>query len=447
MGMSGIQIFKLLPRTNCKDCGYPTCLAFAMQIAAGKEELAKCPHVAEDAKAKLAEDSAPPIRTVVLGAGDNQVKAGGEMVLFRHEKTFFNPTGLGVLLKDDNADEVNEGKLKRIMDLQYIRVGLNLRSELAAVKSTSGDAGKFKALVQMAMDKSDAALILMASDPAVMEAGIEVAKARKPMVYAMDNLDKMAELAKAASLPLAIKGENLEDTAEKAKKLKAAGFNDLVLDTGARTVRQLLDDNINVRRQALMAKNRDLGFPTIALPCEMTDDLMEETLIAGLMIPKYAGYVILSDLQGESLFPLLLERLNIYTDPQRPMKTEQGIYELNNPGPESPVLITCNFSLTYFIVSGELEACRVPCYLLVLDTDGLSVLTAWAAGKFVGDAVGPFVKKCGIEEKVTRKHLILPGATAVISGDVEEELGSDWEVKIGPREAAHLPAFLKQNYT
>jgi acetyl-CoA decarbonylase/synthase complex subunit gamma len=217
-----------------------------------------------------------------------------------------------------------------------------------------------------------------------------------------------------------------------------------VIDSGARGLRQAFQDQIAIRRAALVQKNRDLGYPTIAFPCEMTDDPKKEALMASVFVAKYGGVVVRSDLKGETLFPLLLERLNIFTDPQRPMATEQGIYEIGSPDENSAVFITTNFSLTYFIVSGEIETSRVPAWLLIMDCEGLSVMTAWAAGKFVGDAVGIFVKKSGIMDKIKHQTLIVPGYAAVISGDLEEELGEGWTVQIGPREASAIPAFLKQ---
>ena len=244
-------------------------------------------------------------------------------------------------------------------------------------------------------------------------------------------------------MPVGRQSRQLRNPLQLSDKLTAAGLKDLVLDSGARTLRRAFEDQVFIRRAALTQKNRSLGFPTITFPCEMTKDPMKEALIAATMVAKYAGIIVLSDFQGESLFPLLVERLNIYTDPQRPMMMQQGIYPLGNPTEDSPVLITTNFSLTYFIVSGEIESSRVPSWLLVMDTEGLSVLTAWAAGKFVGDAIGAFVKKSGITDKVKHRKVVIPGAVAAISGDLEEELGSGWEVKIGPREAAHIPAYLK----
>jgi len=448
MGLTGIQIFKLLPKTNCKECGVPTCLAFAMNLAAGKAELSACPYVSEEAKAMLSEASAPPIRPLAIGSGENVIKLGGETVLFRHEKTFVNKPGIAILISDTMADNEVSERLNRFKSLKYERVGLTLRPEMVAVKNESGDPGKFEALVKKVKAETDAALILMSDKVESLETAVKASADRVPLLYAATpvNSDALAKLATAHKCPLAVRADNLEALAQLTDKLTAAGLKDLVLDPGSRTVRRAFEDQVFIRRAALVQKNRSLGFPTITFPCEMTKDPMKETLIGATFISKYAGIIVMSDFRGESLFPLLVERLNIYTDPQRPMMMQQGIYPIGNPTEDSPVLITTNFSLTYFIVSGEIESSRVPSWLLVMDTEGLSVLTAWAAGKFVGDAIGGFVKKSGITEKVKHRRVIIPGAVAAVSGDLEEELGKGWEVKIGPREAAHITAFLKMGH-
>ncbi len=445
MGLTGIQIFKLLPKTNCGECGVPTCLAFAMALAAGKAELASCPYVSDEAKAQLAEASAPPIRPLTIGTGENTVKIGGETVLFRHEKTFVNAPGLAVLVSDgmDNA-EIGR-KLKCFNELRFERVGLTLRPELVAVKDASGDPKKFVGLVEKVKQETDACLILMSEKTDVLAAGLKVCADRVPLIHAVTNgnADALVGFAKEHNCPLAVKAKDLDELSQLTTKLDQAGIKDIVLDPGSRTLRKAFDDEIFIRRAALQKKFRPLGYPTIAFACEMTDDPVKETLYAAIFIAKYGGIVVLSDLQGHSLFPLLVERMNIYTDPQRPMTMKQGIYEIGSPDENSPVMITTNFALTYFIVSGEIEASRIASYLLVMDTEGLSVLTAWAAGKFVGDVMGMFIKKSGIAEKVKKKRIIIPGLVAAVSGDLEEELGSDWEVAIGPREAAHIAAFLK----
>ena len=444
MALTGIEIFKMLPKTNCGECGVPTCLAFAMNLATGKAELSACPYVSEEAGAKLSEAAAPPIRPVTVGVGDTALKVGGETVMFRHEKRFENPPGFAILISDTmDASEI-DSRLERFKQLQYERVGLTLRPELVAIKDASGDASKFEALVSKVKQNSDCGIILMSSNPDILAAGLKVCADRKPLLYTAteENLDRMAELAKESSCPIAVKASSVEKLAELTTKLTGAGVNDIVLDSGSRTLRQAFEDQVIIRSSALNKKFRPLGFPTIVLPCEMTDNPMKEAVIASIFVAKYGGIIVLSDFQGESLFPLLVERMNIYTDPQRPLATTEGIYEINNPNENSPVLLTSNFSLTYFIVSGEIENSKVPSYLLVKDTEGLSVMTAWAAGKFVADAIAPFVKKCGIADKVKNQKITIPGYAAAESGGLEEEL-PDWEIQIGPRDGAHIPAYLK----
>jgi acetyl-CoA decarbonylase/synthase complex subunit gamma len=445
MGLTGIQIFKLLPKTNCGECGVPTCLAFAMNLAAAKAELDSCPYVSAEAKEKLSEASAPPIRQVAIGAGVRAFKIGGETVMFRHEKTFYNPTGIAALVKSDMDGGALDRKLKEWNAFQYERVGLNLRPELVALRDVNGNAAAFAAAAKKIAEESEFNLVLMTDKAEVMKAAVEVCAFKKPLLYAAtaQNAEAMGKLAKEKGLPLAVKADNLQNLIALSDKLTGMGLKDLVLDSGARDPKQVLQDQVAIRRAPLKAGNRSLGFPTIAFPCEMAGNLDMETVLAAMLIAKYAGIVVLSDFKGESLFPLLLERLNIYTDPQRPMTVTQGIYEIGSPNENSPVCITTNFSLTYFIVSGEIEGSRVPTWLLIMDTEGLSVMTAWAAGKFSGDAVASFVKKSGIADKIAHKKLIIPGYAASISGDMEEELPG-WEVIIGPRDASLIPKFLKE---
>ena len=444
MPLTGIEIFKLLPKTNCGECGVPTCLAFAMALAAGKAELSACPQVSEESKAKLVESAAPPIRPVVIGAGGRTLKVGGETVLFRHEKRFENPPGFAMLISDTMAEAEVNARVEKFKSIKYERVGLTLRPELIAVKNESGDSAKFVALVSKVKQDTDAAIILMSDNPDNLAAALKTCADRKPLLYAAtkDNADKVAVLAKESSCPVAAKASSLEELAQLTDKLTQAGLKDIVLDSGARTVRKLFEDQIIIRSAALTKKFRPLGFPSIVFPCEMTNDPLKEAVIASIFVPKYAGIMVLSDFQGESLFPLLVERLNIYTDPQRPLATTEGIYPINNPNENSPVLITSNFSLTYFIVSGEIENSKMPSWLLVKDTEGLSVMTAWAAGKFVADAIAPFVKKCGIGDKIKHHKIVIPGYIAAESGGLEEEL-QGWQILVGPREAAHIPAYLK----
>jgi acetyl-CoA decarbonylase/synthase complex subunit gamma len=444
MALTGMQIFKLLPKTNCKECGVPTCLAFAMNLASGKAELDSCPYVSDEARAQLEEAAAPPIRQVALGKGVRAAKTGGETVLYRHEKTFYNPTLIAGLITSDTAADDVAKKLTDWNALQYERVGLNLRPELVAVKDVSGDATAFAAVAKQVAETSEFNIILMSGDAAAMEAAVASCGFKRPLLYAAtaDNAEALGKLALDNNLPLAVKAESIDGLVELTTTLTGMGLKDLVLDPGSREVKQGLEDMVALRRAALKDGNRALGYPTIAFPCEMAGNTDMEALVAGMYISKYGGIVVLSDLTTEALFPLLLERLNIFTDPQRPMTVTEGIYEIGTPDENSPVLVTTNFALTYFIVSGEIEASKVSSWLLIKDSEGLSVLTAWAAGKFSGDDVGLFVKKSGIADKVKHTELIIPGYAASIVADVEEELPG-WTITVGPREAAHLPGFLK----
>lgn len=446
MALTGIQILKMLPKKNCGECGIPTCLAFAMKVAAAQIEIGECPYVSDEVKETIGEASAPPIRTVKIGGGEQVFTAGGETCLFRHEKRFENPTGIAVLVTSamDAADV--EGRLERFKSLRYERVGVLLKADLVAVKDAKGDETAFVALVKKVIESApDAKLILMSESAASLKAGAGACGDRKPLLYGAtsENATALIALAKELGCPLAVKGRSLDDTVGVSEQLIQAGLKDVVIDTGARTLKALFEDNVVARRSAIRKKFKPLGFPTIAFPCEMANDLLMEAMIGSVLIAKYAGIVVLSDIQGDILFPLLLERLNIFTDPQRPMVVQEDIYPINGPGENSPVMITCNFSLTYFIVSGEVEGSNVPSWLLIKDTEGLSVLTAWAAGKFGADLIAAFIKKSGIEDKVKHRELIIPGYLATIKGELEEEL-PNWTITIGPREAGHLPMFLKE---
>ncbi len=445
MALTGIQIFKLLPKTNCKECGVPTCLAFAMNLASGKAELDSCPYVSDEAREQLAEASAPPIRPVKVGKGVRERVTGGETVQYRHEKTFFNQTLLGAMINSDITAADLADKLKQWNALQYERVGFNLRPELIAVKDVNGDAAAFAAVAKTIAETSEFNVVLCSEDTAVMTAGVEACAAKRPLICAATeaNIDDFGKLAQENDLPVVAKADSVEALVPLTEKLTGMGIKDIVLDPGSREIKQSNADQIAIRRAALKDGNRAVGFPTITFPCEMAENTDMETVIAAMHIAKYGGIVILSDMAGENIFPLLLERLNIYTDPQRPMVVTEGIYEIGNPDENSPVLVTSNFALTYFIVSGEIEGSKVPAYLLIKETEGLSVLTAWAAGKFSGDDVGMFIKKCGIMDKVKHTEVIIPGYAASIAGDVEEELPG-WTITVGPREAAHLPGFLKE---
>jgi len=362
MALTGIQIFKHLPQTNCKECGVPTCLAFAMNLASGKAELDSCPHVSDEARETLAEASAPPIRPVKIGKGVRKTTTGGETVMYRHEKTFYHPTLLAATITSDTSAGDTSQKLKGWNALQYERVGLNLRPELIALRDVNGDGEAFAKLAEIIATTSEFNLILISDNIDVLKKGIETAGFKRPLLYAAtaDNIDQLGTLAAEHDLPLCLRGNSIDELAILSEKAEKLGLKDLVLDPGSRLPKQSLEDMVQLRRAALQKGNRALGFPTITFPSEMAKNLDVETMLAALYISKYGGIVVMSDFAPESIFPLLLERLNIYTDPQRPMTVTEGIFEIGNPDENSPVLVTTNFALTYFIVSGEIEASKVP---------------------------------------------------------------------------------------
>ncbi|MBW1995961.1 MAG: acetyl-CoA decarbonylase/synthase complex subunit gamma, partial [Deltaproteobacteria bacterium] len=337
MALTGIQIFKLLPKTNCKECGVPTCLAFAMNLASGKAELDSCPYVSDEAREKLAEASAPPIRPVAIGRGVRKFTTGGETVLYRHEKTFYNQPGIAAMITSDISEKDLETKLKVWNAYQYERVGLNLRPELVALKDADGNKDSYAERARQIAESSEFNLVLMTENESVMKAAIDVCKFKRPLMYAATeaNVDGFGELAKNNDLPIAVKANSIEALIPLTSKLMDMGLKDIVLDPGSREIKQSLEDQVAIRRAALKAANRTLGFPTITFPCEMASNPDMETLIAAMHIAKYCGIVVLSDFSGEALFPLLLERLNIFTDPQRPMTVTEGIYEIGNPDEKS----------------------------------------------------------------------------------------------------------------
>ncbi|MDY6795300.1 MAG: acetyl-CoA decarbonylase/synthase complex subunit gamma [Actinomycetota bacterium] len=445
MGLSGLDIFKKLPKTNCKECGFPTCLAFAMKLAAGQTSLDECPYVTDEVRAELAEASAPPIRGVTVGTGDEAFKVGEELVLYRHEKTFFNTSVFAVLISDDMDDTKVDELLKQVAECEHERVGVTLKVGAVALKAVSGDAGKFKALVEKVKDATAKPLILIAKDMEAMKAGVEAAADVRPLLYAATeaNADEMGALAKEKDLPLAVKAEDLDKLAELSEKLAGMDVKELVLDPAPRKPGETFKNLVAMRRAALNEKFAAFGYPTITFPCEETEDELYETVLAGMYVCKYGGIIVLSHVEQWRMYPLLVLALNIYTDPQRPMAVDEMVYEIGNPDENSPVLITTNFSLTYFIVSGEIEGSKIPAWLGIVDCDGQSVLTAWAAGKFVPEVIAKFVNTSGLADKIKHHKIIIPGYVAQISGELEEEL-PDWEIVIGTREAADIPAFLRQ---
>jgi acetyl-CoA decarbonylase/synthase complex subunit gamma len=444
MAPTGLEIYKLLPKTNCKECGFPTCLAFAMKLAQKGTELDKCPYVSDDAKSALDAASAPPIKLVTIGAADRAFEVGNETVLFRHEKTFFHQPGLVVRVKSDAADLAEVAG--RVGGYAVERVGMTLTLDGLAVEHSAGDAAAYAAAVAAARAAAPGLpLVLMSADPAAVEAALSGgAAAEKPLVHAATaaNWQAMAEVAKKHGCPLVIKveGGDLDGLLELSEQVRGAGVEDLVLDPGATSLAGDLAAFTQLRRLALKKGARALGFPIIAVAAAPA--WQAELVRATQAVAKYAGVIVVDHDEPGMLYSLLTLRQNIYTDPQKPIQMEPRLYEIGAVAADSPLLITTNFSLTYFSVAGEVEGAGIPAWLLVADSDGQSVLTGWAAGKFDAEKIAKTVKESGIENKVSHKKLVIPGHVAGLSGEVEEELPG-WQIMVGPRDAVDIPSYLR----
>jgi acetyl-CoA decarbonylase/synthase complex subunit gamma len=443
MALSGVEIFKYLPKTNCKKCGHPTCLAFAMKLAAKQASLDACPDASEDAKKVLGEAAAPPIRGITLGVGDKAVKIGDEICLFRHEKKFFNPCAIAVSIKASEAGDAAARKIEAVKTSEIDRVGQKLRVDAIAVTDDAGDAAKFASVVKQVVDGAPGVPVILASaNPAVIEAGIAHCADKRPLIYTAtaENAEAMAKIAREKKASLALSASGLEALEALAVKVKGMGVEDLVLDPGARKTKDMIEQYTIIRRAAIKKNFKPLGFPIISF-AERGDSL-SEAMAAAIGVMKYASIIVLNSIEKWKMLALLSLRQNIYTDPQVPMQVAQNIYKVGDAKESSPLMITTNFSLSYFIVRGEVENSKVPAWLAVMDNEGLSVLTAWAAGKFTASKIAQFITESGVEKNVSHKELIIPGYVAVLSGALEEKLPG-WKITVGPREANQLPSFLK----
>jgi acetyl-CoA decarbonylase/synthase, CODH/ACS complex subunit gamma len=446
MALKGTDIVKKLPeagKKNCKECGFPTCFAFAMKLASGGVTPEKCKYLSAEVRAELEEALAPPVKVVSVGTGANTLKIGEEEVIYRHEKTFVHQPGIAMLISDTEDNSAVDAKLKKIKELQFAWVGVTLKANLIALHDASGDKAKFLAMAKKVVESIDVPFVIMSEHVATLLEAYSLYKDKKPLLYAVtkDNIDAVIAGIKAAPVPVVVKAEAVEDLVPMTKKLKEAGIEEQVLDPISKTFADAVKNQTLIRRASLKQNFRPLGYPTIGFPCFMTKDPTREMVLAAMYIIKYPGIIVLSDFNARTLLPLLVQRLNIYTDPRIPMSVEEKIYQVGEPDENSPVLITSNWALTYFIVSSEIEGSKIPAWLCVKDTEGLGVLTGWAAGKFSGDSIGPYMKKHGVENKVKHRKLIIPGKVARIKGELEEALPG-WEIIVGPREASEIPNYL-----
>ena len=433
MGLSGLDIYKLLPKTNCRECGFATCLAFAMQLAKKAVGIDKCPHLTAEVQDKLEAQALPPIKLITMGSGDKRLEIGNETVMFRHEEKFHRPTGIGFILEDNLSDGEIKAKIEKINQLKFERVGQSLEVNLVAIRQNNGSA-RFIDAVRLVSVTTPLVLVLMTNDAQALKGGLELLKGRNPLVYhaTKENLNEVSKLAKEYKAPLVVYGEDLEQVSGLAVALASQGVNDLVIETGKKGICEKIGDLTQGRRLALKKSDRSLGYPSLAVIEQ--DDPYEEVQEAASYISKYAGIILMKGVQPWQVLALLTFRQNIYTDPQKPLQIEPKLYPIGQVNDKSPVLITTNFSLSYYTVLGEVEASKIPAYIISVDTEGMSVLTAWAAEKFTPHKITESINKFGVKEAVSHKQLVIPGYVAVMSGELQDASG--FEIIVGPKEAA-----------
>ncbi len=441
MALKGLDIFKLSPKKNCKECGSPTCMAFCMKVAQGAVAIDKCPYFSDDAKAMLNEQTAPPMKTITVGDG---LKLGGETVMFRHEKTLVNKNLFAVpVCTKMSADEVDT-KLADMAKVDYERIGERMYVEFVYVKSAGDDADATLELVKKAM-ATGRALVLDIKDVEIAKAAVELCKDGKPILNGAtpDNWEAMNAVATAAGVTLGVSAGNISDLYDLVKKLEGAGNKNLVLDVTADTAKETLANAVQVRRTALVDGDRSFGYPSIVRVAKLAKgNKMLQIALASMFTERYASIIVMEQMDYAAALPLYGLRQNIYTDPQKPMKVEAKIYPLNGADENSPCALTVDFALTYFLVSGELERSNQPVNLIISDASGMSVLTAWAAGKFSSSSIKKTFETLDIENKIKNRTLIIPGKVAVMKGEIQEKLPG-WNVVVGPTEAVQLPKYMK----
>lgn len=445
MAMSGLDIYKLTPKTNCKECGFPTCMAFAMKVAAGGAEISKCGHMSDDAMAKLSESTAPLMKVISFGTGDTEYKLGGETVLFRHEKTFVNRNRFAVCFTDAMTQEQIDSRITNLKNTDYVRIGEHMKVEIAALQYTGNKDAYLSLINKVKASGLKVAFMLICEDVSVLKDALALVQDEIPVVFGVNssNYQDMVSLVKDKKLPLGLKATNLEELYALVENVHKLEYKELLLDTGITSAREAFTNAVQIRRTALKEQDRTFGYPSVVFVNELANgDKFVEIALASLFTMKYGSIIVLDDIDYTRALPLFGLRQNIFTDPQKPMRVEPKFYPINNPGDNSPVLITVDFALTYFVVSGEVERSKVPAWLGIPDAGGYSVLTAWAAGKFGGSVIAKFIKESDIESKTKCRKLIIPGKVAVLKGDIQESLPG-WEVIIGPDEAMHLPKFLR----
>lgn len=444
MALKGLDIFKLSPKKNCKECGCPTCMAFSMKVAQGAVDIAACPYFAPEALAKLSAATEPPMKTIKVGAGDAELSLGGETVLFRHEKTFVSRTRYAMSLCTCMDDETVAQKLEDIKKVDYERIGERMFVEMVYVNYSADGKQDYVELVKKAAE-TGRILILDCKDAEIAKAALEVCKDGKPILNGADasNYEAMNAAATAAGVVLGVSGADLSEIHDTVEKLEGLGNKNLVIDVTGADVRETFKNAVQIRKAAIKDGDRTFGYPSIVnLHKIAAGDLHKQAALLSLFTMKYGSVIVAEHIGYAEALPLYGLRQNLFTDPQKPMKVEPGIYPLNGADENSVCLTTVDFALTYFLVSGELERSGVPVNMIINDAGGLSVLTSWAAGKFSSSSIAKFFQEQDIEGKIKSRKLIIPGKVAVLKGELEAKMPG-WEIIIAPNEAVQLVKFMK----
>ena len=444
MALKGLDIFKLSPKKNCKECGCPTCMAFSMKVAQGAVDIAACPYFAPEALAKLSAATEPPMKTIKVGAGDAELSLGGETVLFRHEKTFVSRTRYAMSLCTCMDDETVAQKLEDIKKVDYERIGERMFVEMVYVNYSADGKQDYVELVKKAAE-TGRILILDCKDAEIAKAALEVCKDGKPILNGADasNYEAMNAVATAAGVVLGVSGADLSEIHDTVEKLEGLGNKNLVIDVTGADVKETYKNAVQIRKVAIKDGDRTFGYPSIVnLHKIAAGDLHKQAALLSLFTMKYGSVIVAEHIGYAEALPLYGLRQNLFTDPQKPMKVEPGVYPLNGADENSVCLTTVDFALTYFLVSGELERSGVPVNLIINDAGGLSVLTSWAAGKFSSSSIAKFFQEQDIEGKIKSRKLIIPGKVAVLKGELEAKMPG-WEIIIAPNEAVQLVKFMK----
>jgi acetyl-CoA decarbonylase/synthase complex subunit gamma len=461
--LSPIDIYKLLPKTNCKECGQENCMAFATKIVNREIDLDSCKPLFkkeyEKAYLQLKELLKPAVQEVTVGVGEKAKKLGGKLVMYRHEFTYFNPTAIAIDVTDEMSEQEFSSRIKRTENFSFEYIGYTLKLDMIAVRCTSGDAEKFKAAVKKVSETTSLPYIICALNPAIAEAGLMASPKSRPLLYAAntENWKDMAELALMYNCPLVVSAPNdLNTLVSLTKTLLAYGVKDLVLDPGT-FMNEGLGTTLNnftmLRRAACKGGEELAGFPLMGVPMaawvgkgEAADEIVKwrEAYLASMLVVRYADIVVMHGNDGWSLLPTAVLRQNIYTDPRKPVAVAPGLKVFGTPDENSPVFFTSNFALTYYTVASDIESNKLNAYLIVVETEGSAIDSGVAGRKLTADRVADAIKASGIEGKVKHRKLIIPGKASRISGEIEELSG--WKVQVGPRDSSEIPKYLVEKW-